>query len=185
MKVSPTSLPEVLLIAPDVHGDDRGFFFELWHQERYSDFGIPKEFRQDNLSFSKRGTLRGLHFKNPHAQGKLVSVLEGEVFDVAVDVRQGSPTFTRWVGHRLSSSNKHQLYVPEGFAHGFLVLSDTALFHYKCTGPYVPASERSILWNDPAIGIEWPLKEPILSAKDGKAPRLSEIDERHLVFAEG
>ncbi|HJZ11907.1 MAG TPA: dTDP-4-dehydrorhamnose 3,5-epimerase, partial [Acidobacteriota bacterium] len=101
------------------------------------------------------------------------------------DVRKASPTFTRWVGHRLSSSNKHQLYVPEGFAHGFLVLSDTALFHYKCTGPYVPASERSILWNDPAIGIEWPLKEPILSAKDGKAPRLSEIDERHLVFAEG
>lgn len=175
MNVLETRLPGVLIIEPDVFGDARGFFMETWSQERYREVGLPAGFVQDNLSRSARGVLRGLHFQSPHPQGKLISVLEGEVFDVAVDVRTGSPTFGEWVGEVLSSVNRRQLYVPEGFAHGFVVTDDTALFSYKCTEYYHPETERSILWNDPEIGIEWPIGDPILSDKDGRAPRLAAI----------
>ena len=158
-------------------GDDRGFFMETWNGRRYEEAGLPARFVQDNLSFSARGVLRGLHFQNPNAQGKLVSVLRGEVFDVAVDVRVGSPTYGRWVGAYLSADNKRQLYVPEGFAHGFVVTSEDALFSYKCTDYYDPETERSVLWNDPDIGIEWPLDVPTLSKKDEAALPLREIPE--------
>ncbi len=175
MNVLETRLPGVLIIEPDVFGDARGFFMETWSRERYREARLPAGFVQDNLSRSARGVLRGLHFQNPHPQGKLISVLEGEVFDVAVDVRAGSPTFGEWVGEVLSSANRRQLYVPEGFAHGFVVIGDTALFSYKCTEYYHPETERSILWNDPEIGIEWPIGDPILSDKDSRAPRLAGI----------
>ena len=174
MNVRETGLPGVLVIEPDVFGDERGFFFEAWNRTRYEDAGLPGNFVQDNLSFSSKGVLRGLHFQNPHPQGKLVHVLQGEVFDVAVDIRVGSPTFGRWVGVSLSSENKRQLWVPEGFAHGFVVTSETALFSYKCTDSYHREAETSVLWNDPDIGIDWPLDDPTLSNKDLAAPRLSE-----------
>jgi dTDP-4-dehydrorhamnose 3,5-epimerase len=170
-----TELPGVLILEPEVFGDERGFFMETWNQARYEEVGLPARFVQDNLSFSARGVLRGLHFQNPNPQGKLVSVLQNEVFDVAVDVRVGSPTFGRWLGVYLSADNKRQRYVPEGFAHGFAVTSDTALFHYKCTDYYSPRTEHSVLWNDPRIGIEWPVDDPVLSAKDRVALLLREI----------
>lgn len=167
MNVTELSLPGVLLIEPKVHGDARGFFTELFQAERYAQHGVREPFVQDNLSLSRRGVLRGLHFQNPHAQGKLVSVLTGEVFDVAVDIRRGSPTFGRWTSAILSGTNHHQLWIPAGFAHGFLVMSDEALFSYKCTELYHPAAERVIRWDDPEIGIAWPLTEPpSLSARD-------------------
>jgi dTDP-4-dehydrorhamnose 3,5-epimerase len=176
MKVTELSLPGVLLVEPKVHGDARGFFVELFHEGRYREHGIVDPFLQDNLSLSRRGVLRGLHFQNPTPQGKLVSVLSGEVFDVAVDVRVGSPTFGKWTAAILSETNKHQLWVPGGFAHGFVVLSEQALFAYKCTNLYRPEAEHVVLWSDPAIGIEWPLKEPpSLSARDEKALPLHEI----------
>lgn len=165
MKVSETDLPGVLIFEPDVFGDARGFFFEAYNQVRYEEHGLPP-FVQDNLSRSEKGVLRGMHFQHPNPQGKLVSVLEGEVYDVAVDVRVGSPSFGRWVGAYLSAENKRQLYVPEGFAHGFLVTGETALFFYKCTAYYSPETERSLLWNDPEIGIDWPSAGPTLSSKD-------------------
>ena len=180
MIVRPTALADVLLIEPRVFGDARGFFLETFSGARYRDAGIEGPFVQDNVSMSKRGVLRGLHYQEPNGQGKLVQVLAGEVFDIAVDVRLGSPTFGKWVGATLSSANKHQLYIPAGFAHGFLVVSDEALFHYKCTHPYDPASERSIRWNDPALGIEWPLHEIVLSERDAAAPLLSEMPRDHL-----
>ena len=169
MRVLETCLPGVLLLEPEVFEDHRGFFMESWNQERYRDIGIPGPFVQDNVSFSRRGVLRGLHYQNPNPQGKLVSVLHGRVFDVAVDLRSASSSFSQWVGVELSSENKRQLYVPAGCAHGFLVLSQTALFSYKCTEYYVPDSERSLRWDDPDIGIEWPLENPILSPKDSAA----------------
>jgi dTDP-4-dehydrorhamnose 3,5-epimerase len=175
MKVTETTLPGVLIIEPRVFGDARGFFLETWHQARYREFGLPAQFVQDNLSFSARGTLRGLHFQNPHAQGKLISVLQGEVFDVTVDIRVGSPTFGRWVGVVLSGDNRRQLYVPEGFAHGFCVMSKDALFTYKCTDFYAPQAEGGILWSDPDIGIDWPTRAPLLSEKDEEYPVLKEI----------
>lgn len=143
------------------------------NRKRYADAGLPADFVQDNVSFSARGVLRGLHFQNPNPQGKLVSVLQGEVFDVAVDVRVGSPTFGRWVGASLSADNRRQLYVPEDFAHGFVVTSETALFQYKCTGYYHPEAEGAVAWNDADVGIEWPIADPVLSAKDRAAPSLS------------
>jgi len=173
VKISRTSLPGVLLIEPRVFGDDRGFFFETYHAQRYAQHGMPSEFVQDNYSRSIRNTLRGLHFQEPHAQGKLVQVFQGAVFDVAVDIRVGSPTFKKWFGIELSSENKYQLWIPPGFAHGFCVTSDTADFCYKCTDFYFADAERCILWNDPDLAIEWPVKEPILSKKDASAPRLS------------
>ncbi len=182
MNVVPTELKEVLLITPDVHGDHRGFFMEMWRKELYAENGIPEEFVQDNLSLSRRGTLRGLHFQNPVPQGKLVSVIEGEVFDVAVDVRLGSPTFGKWVGVTLDGKTRTQMFVPPGFAHGFVVLSETALFHYKCTAAYRPDAERVVLWNDPALGIQWPISDPQLSARDAAAPPLAHVDSRYLDF---
>lgn len=180
MKVIETRLPGVLIIEPKVFSDARGFFMETWQQERYRECGLPARFVQDNLSFSTQGVLRGLHFQNPNAQGKLVYVLQGEVFDVAVDIRAGSPTFGQWVGVTLSSDNKRQLYIPEGFAHGFCVLSDNALFAYKCTDFYNPRAEAGIIWNDPDIGIDWPVKEPILSQKDSAYPRFIDIPRDRL-----
>lgn len=176
MQVRPTALPEVLLVEPRVFGDERGYFLETWHGPRYEAAGLPGRFVQDNLSYSARGVLRGLHFQlPPHAQGKLVYALQGEVFDVAVDVRRGSPTFGRWVGAHLSGENKRQLYIPEGFAHGFYVVSEQALFAYKCTDVYDAACERGVLWSDPAIGIQWPNDSPTLSEKDGAAPLLGAL----------
>ena len=172
MKIIATELPEVLLVEPTVHGDSRGFFYESFHASRYAEAGIPGPFVQDNLSRSAKGTLRGLHFQEPRAQGKLVQVLRGSVFDVAVDVRRGSPRFGRWVGIELSESQPRQLWIPPGFAHGFCVLSDSADFFYKCTELYAPEAERSIAWDDPTIGIRWPVERPLLSAKDQGAPRL-------------
>lgn len=174
MKVIPSELPEVLIIEPRMHGDARGFFYESFQAGRYAEVGVPGPFVQDNLSRSVRGTLRGLHFQEPRAQGKLVQVLRGSVFDVAVDVRRGSPTFGRWVAVELSETTPRQLWIPPGFAHGFCVLSESADFFYKCTELYAPEAERSIAWNDPAIGIRWPVSEPLLSAKDRVAPRLED-----------
>ena len=181
MKVTETKLSGVVVVEPKVFGDDRGFFMETWNQARYEEAGLPTRFVQDNLSFSVRGVLRGLHFQNPDQQGKLVQVLQGEVFDVAVDIRAGSPTFGEWEGVILSSENRRQFYVPEGFAHGFLVTGDHALFSYKCTAKYNPGAEGFVLWNDPEIGIEWPVEvPPILSEKDRAARPLSEIPVEEL-----
>ena len=175
MRVHLTELPGVIAFEPKVFGDARGYFLETWHRERYAEQGVPSNFVQDNLSRSQRGILRGLHLQHPYAQGKLVQVFEGEVFDVAVDVRRGSPTFGRWVGECLSADNKRQLYLPPGFAHGFLVTSEEALFAYKCTDYYHPETERSIRWDDPLIGIEWPIAGPVVSAKDHVAVTLDDM----------
>jgi dTDP-4-dehydrorhamnose 3,5-epimerase len=180
MKVSRGDLAGVVLIEPRVFGDARGWFLETWNQQRYLDAGLAESFVQDNLSFSRRGSLRGLHFQNPCPQGKLVSVLDGAVFDVVVDIRRGSPTFGHWRGVTLTGETKQQLYVPTGFAHGFLTLTDTALFHYKCTAPYSPKDELAVRWNDPDLGIAWPMPDPILSSKDAAAPLLREIPEPRL-----
>ena len=180
MNVIQTVLPGVLILEPKVFGDDRGFFMETYNGRRYEELGIPNRFVQDSLSFSARNVLRGLHFQNPQAQGKLVSVLRGEVFDVAVDIRLGSPTFGRWAGVTLSAENKRQFWVPEGFAHGFVVTSADALFSYKCTDYYAPEHDGSILWNDPEIGIDWPVDAPTLSNKDRDAPPLSGMPENSL-----
>ena len=181
MIVTPTTLPEVLLVEPKVVGDARGWFFEAWHAERYAAHGVGEAFVQDNVSYSTRGVLRGLHLQHPHDQAKLVSVLRGAVLDVVVDVRRGSPGFGRWVAVELSSTNNHQLYVPRGFAHGFLVLSDDALLSYKASAVYDPASELAIRWDDPAIGIDWALAgPPTLSARDAAAPTLAELPPERL-----
>lgn len=180
MRVTPLELPEVLLLEPVVYGDARGFFMETYNARRYAEAGIPGPFVQDNLSLSGRGVLRGLHFQEPQAQGKLVHVLRGAVWDVAVDIRLGSPTFGRWVGEELSADNKRQLWVPPGFAHGFVVLSDEAAFVYKCTELYRPEHERSVRWDDPSIGIVWPVGRPTLSARDVEAPQLRHLDPAHL-----
>jgi dTDP-4-dehydrorhamnose 3,5-epimerase len=180
MKLIETRLPGVVVIEPAVFRDDRGFLSEVWNQRRYDDAGLGVRFVQDNLSSSKRGVLRGLHYQWPAGQGKLVSVLEGEVFDVAVDIRAGSPTFGEWVGASLSSDNKHQIYIPQGFAHGFAVLSETALVLYKCTEFYTPSDEGSVRWDDPAIGIAWPIVDPILAPKDAAAPRLADVPSGRL-----
>lgn len=175
MNVSPLAIPEVLRIEPKVFGDSRGFFLETYSDERYRAVGVKHRFVQDNLSRSRRGTLRGLHYQWPRAQGKLVSCLRGSVFDVAVDLRRGSSTFGKWVGVELSESNKHQLWIPPGFAHGFCVLSEEADFFYKCTDFYVPTDENAVAWNDPTIAIDWPVKAPTLSDKDAAAPRLEQV----------
>lgn len=183
MNVIETDLPGVLVIEPKVFGDERGFFMEGWNGRLYEEAGIPRAglcFVQDNLSLSAHGVLRGLHFQNPQPQGKLVSVLRGEVFDVAVDIRTGSPTFGHWTGVTLSATNKRQLWVPPDFAHGFVVTGEEALFAYKCTDYYAPEYDGSILWNDPGIGIEWPLQSPTLSDKDRAAPTLREMPEEAL-----
>jgi dTDP-4-dehydrorhamnose 3,5-epimerase len=175
MIVTDTALPGVKLIAPRVFGDDRGFFLESWNAASFAAAGLDLSFVQDNHSRSGRGVLRGLHYQLAEPQGKLVRVTQGAVFDVAVDLRRSSPVFGRWVGYELSDANKHMLYIPPGFAHGFLVLSDSADFLYKCTSRYDAASERSLSWDDPRLAIDWPLAGavPVLSAKDAGAPRLA------------
>ncbi len=175
MKVSETEIPGVLLIEPEVYADARGYFLETFRRERYEAAGIPTAFLQDSLSCGRRGVLRGLHFQTPKAQGKLVHVVRGEVFDVAVDLRRDSPTYARWTAHRLSSGNHLQLYIPPGLAHGFVVTSEEALFLYKATETYAPDGQRAIRWNDPDLGIEWPIDEPILSDADANAPLLREL----------
>lgn len=185
MKITRMELPEVLLIEPSRFGDARGYFLETYHQQRYAEAGIAVDFVQDNLSRSVRGILRGLHFQHPNDQGKLVYVLAGEVFDVAVDVRVGSPNFGKWTGAKLSSEDHRQLWIPPGFAHGFCVTSDTALFAYKCTALYSVADEVGLAWNDPAIAIPWPVAEPQLSAKDKVQPRLADIDPARLPRLQG
>lgn len=180
MRVTPTALPDVLLFEPAVFGDARGYFFETWQQKRYAEHGLPENFVQDNVSRSQRGILRGLHLQEPFGQGKLVQVFDGEVLDIAVDVRVGSSTFGRWVAERLSGENHKQLYVPPGFAHGFCVLSESALLAYKCTELYHPETELSIAWNDPELAIDWPIRDPVLSKKDAAAPHLSTIARERL-----
>jgi dTDP-4-dehydrorhamnose 3,5-epimerase len=170
-------LPEVVLVEATAWSDDRGFFVEMYKRSEFAAHGIPQAFVQDNYSHSSRGVLRGLHYqKDPRAQGKLVSVVNGQIFDVAVDIRHGSPTYGRWVGVTLSAAPFRLLYVPAGFAHGFCVLSQEADVLYKVTDEYAPELDRGILWNDPAIGVDWPLLDPILSAKDAALPCLAEAD---------
>lgn len=180
MKIECTDLPGVLLIEPDVFSDARGFFMETWNETKYRELGITESFVQDNVSVSTRGVLRGLHYQYPRAQGKLVYVLLGEVFDVVVDIRQGSPSFGKWVSATLSAENRRQMYIPPGFAHGFCVLTDQAMFSYKCTDFYCPQHEGTVLWDDPEIAIAWPLQTASLSARDAAAPRLADIQPQRL-----
>jgi len=175
--VTQTSLPGVVIVEPRVFDDERGFFMESFNARDFADAGLPTSFVQDNHSRSTRGVLRGLHYQYPTWQGKLVRALVGEIFDVAVDIRQSSPHFGEWFGLTLSAENRKQLYVPPGFAHGFCVLSDVSEMVYKCTSLYVPADDAGVLWNDPSIGIEWPMKDPILSEKDSVAPALAELPD--------
>ena len=184
MRVIETSLPGCMVIEPAVFGDERGVFFETWNAERFASQGLPTRFVQSNVSTSSKGVLRGLHYQWPRPQGKLVSVLEGEVYDVAVDIRRGSPTFGRWEGVILSAENRRQFWIPEGFAHGFAVLSERAVFNYLCTDVYVREADAGVRWNDGAIAVDWPVGDPILSAKDAAAPFLDEIaPERLPVYA--
>lgn len=180
MKLLSTALPGCMVIEPAVFGDSRGFFFETWNAERFREHGLPSQFVQSNVSSSMKGVLRGLHYQWPRPQGKLVSVLEGEVFDVAVDIRRGSPTFGKWDAVILSAENRRQFWIPAGFAHGFAVLSDTALFNYLCTDVYVKEADAGIRWNDAEIAVDWPLSAPLLSAKDEQAPFLDSIPEDRL-----
>ncbi|MBI1402416.1 MAG: dTDP-4-dehydrorhamnose 3,5-epimerase [Porphyrobacter sp.] len=176
MNIVPTAIPEVLIIEPRVFGDARGFFLETWNAAAFAAAGLDLRFVQDNHSRSQKGVLRGLHFQNPGPQGKLVRVTRGAVFDVAVDLRKSSPHFGRWVGVELSETNKRMLWIPEGFAHGFLTLEDDTDFLYKCTAPYLPQSEQTLAWDDPAVGIDWPLA--------GLAATLSDKDRRGLALGE-
>lgn len=185
MKVIETKLPGVLLIEPKVIGDSRGFLAETWVRKRYEAAGVPGTFVQDNVSFSRRGVLRGLHYQHPQPQGKLVQVLQGEVFDVALDIRVGSPTFGQWVAATLSGENHQQIYIPEGFAHGFCVTSETALFAYKCTDYYNPATEAGVQWDDPDLAIPWPVEGPAISEKDRAHPPLREVPEHRLPVYQG
>ncbi|CAN5182479.1 dTDP-4-dehydrorhamnose 3,5-epimerase [soil metagenome] len=183
MRVIETRLSGVLILEPRVFADERGFFAETWREDRYAGLGIGASFVQDNLSFSKRGVLRGLHYQQPTPQAKLITMLQGEIYDVAVDLRLGSPTFGEWVGVDLSAESIRQLYVPVGFAHGFVVTSETALVSYNCTNPYAPEHEGSLRLDDPEVGIDWPVRDPLLSAKDAAAPLLREIPEERLFVA--
>ncbi|MFU8830671.1 MAG: dTDP-4-dehydrorhamnose 3,5-epimerase [Wenzhouxiangella sp.] len=180
MKVLETSLPGVLRVEPAVFGDERGWFLETWRNERYSEHGIGPDFVQANSSQSVRGVLRGLHYQWPEPQGKLVWVSSGRVLDVAVDIRPHSPYFKQWVACELDATAHHQLWIPEGFAHGFLVLSEQATFHYLCTRPYRAECDAAIAWNDPDIGIDWPTAAPELSGKDANAPGLSSVPQARL-----
>jgi len=174
LNVIETFIPGVLIVEPTIHSDPRGFFMETYHAERFRAAGIALPFVQDNHSRSSRGVLRGLHFQEPNSQGKLVRCTNGALYDVAVDVRKGSPHFGRWVGVELSEENKRMFWVPPGFAHGFCPLSETADLVYKCTAFYEPENDRAILWNDPDLAIDWPVSGPVLSAKDAAAPRLKD-----------
>ena len=180
MKRIETDLPGCLILEPRVFGDERGFFYESWNQARFADAGLDVRFVQGNVSSSVRGVLRGLHYQWPNPQGKLVSVLEGEVYDVAVDIRRGSPTFGRWTAVMLTAENKRHFWIPEGFAHGFAVVSERAVFTYQCTAAYDAAADACIRWDDAAFGIDWPIAEPLLSDKDARAPFLADISPERL-----
>lgn len=180
MNVIETKIPGLIILEPKVFGDDRGFFMETYNRQRYLEVGITEDFVQDNLSFSRKGILRGLHYQKPMAQGKLVQVIEGAVYDVAVDIRTGSPTFGQWEAVELSAENKRQIYVPAGFAHGFVVISEVALFSYKCTDFYNPEGEYSIAWNDPELNIPWPVDHPQLSEKDSQGVLLKDMPRDNL-----
>jgi dTDP-4-dehydrorhamnose 3,5-epimerase len=177
MKIIQTSIPEVIIFIPPVFTDSRGYFLETYQQQKYAEAGILKPFVQDNQSYSTKNVLRGLHFQLRHPQAKLVRVTRGSVFDVAIDIRKNSPTFGKWHGEILSAENKKQLYIPENFAHGFCVLSDSAEFLYKCTDFYVPGDEAGLIWNDPQLAIDWPIDQPILSDKDAILPSLADVLE--------
>lgn len=183
MKINTTPIEGLLILEPDVFRDERGFFLETFHEQKYEELGIEPNFVQDNLSLSSKGILRGLHFQYRHPQAKLVQVLLGEVFDVAVDIRRGSTTFGKYFGIMLSQDNLYQLFIPEGFAHGYCVVSETALFAYKCSDFYSPSDEGGLLWSDPDIGIEWPISDPLLSQKDSRLPCLSAFPKDWLTFA--
>jgi dTDP-4-dehydrorhamnose 3,5-epimerase len=174
MKIIPTSIPDVIVFEPSIFTDDRGYFLETYQQQKYAEAGIVKSFVQDNQSYSVKNVLRGLHFQLRYPQGKLVRVTQGSVFDVAVDIRQNSPTFGQWHGEVLSAENRKQMYIPENFAHGFCVLSDGAEFLYKCTDFYAAGDESGLIWNDPQLNIQWPINDPILSSKDAILPNLSD-----------
>jgi len=176
LKVEKTSLPGVVVILPEVHGDERGFFMETFHQGKFIEAGLPQAFVQDNHSRSAKGVLRGLHFQFPQWQGKLVRAINGEIFDVAVDVRIDSPSYGKWVGVTISAENKKQIYIPPGYAHGFCVISDFADVSYKCTSLYKPQDDKGIRWDDPDIGIEWPVENPIVSDKDQQAVLLKDLN---------
>lgn len=180
MKVIQTRLPDCVAIEPAVFGDARGFFYESYNAEKFKEAGLDLRFVQANVSRSARGVLRGLHYQWPNPQGKLVSVVEGEVFDVAVDIRRGSPTFGQWAGVMLTAENHRHFWVPEGFAHGFVVLSEFATFAYQCTALYDAKADAGVRWNDPAIAIDWPVSAPLLSGKDEKAPLLADIAPERL-----
>ena len=180
MQFEPTGIPDVVLIRPKVFGDARGFFYESYNAEKYKSAGLDLRFVQTNVSRSAHGVLRGLHYQWPNPQGKLVSVVEGEVYDVAVDIRHGSPTFGRWAAAVLSADNKRHFWIPEGFAHGFVVLSDNATFSYQCTSLYDAAADAGIRWNDADIAIDWPVSAPQLSGKDAKAPFLRDVARERL-----
>ncbi|WP_447736743.1 dTDP-4-dehydrorhamnose 3,5-epimerase [Rhodanobacter soli] len=180
MKVIETALPGALIVEPQVFGDARGFFYESYNKAKWIEAGIDVDFVQSNVSRSARGVLRGLHYQWPNPQGKLVSVLEGEVYDVAVDIRRGSPTFGQSVGVMLTADNHRHFWIPEGFAHGFCVLSEFATFTYQCTALYDPKADTGIRWNDAALGIDWPLSEPLLSDKDGRTPLLEDVPPERL-----
>jgi dTDP-4-dehydrorhamnose 3,5-epimerase len=177
-------IPGVLFIEPRIFGDSRGWFTEVWNKEKYEQAGIKDRFVQDNISYSKQGTLRGLHYQKPHTQGKLVFVLQGEVLDVVVDLRTKSPTFKKWKTFKLTGDKKEQLYIPEGLAHGFCVLSDEAVFQYKCTDKYSPNDEKGIRWDDPELLIPWPVNDPLVSDKDSKWPFMSALHDED-IFNEG
>lgn len=183
MKIIETALPGCVVVEPAVFADARGFFFELWNAERFGEHGLPTRFVQSNVSASSQGVLRGLHYQWPRPQGKLVGVLEGEVYDVAVDIRRGSPTFGRWEAVILNARNKRLFWIPEGFAHGFAVLSERAVFSYLCTDVYLRQADAGVRWDDPDIGVDWPLGRPQLSDKDRDAPRLRDIPADRLPLA--
>jgi dTDP-4-dehydrorhamnose 3,5-epimerase len=184
MKITATDIPDVLLVQPDVHGDERGFFMETWRRDEFARHGVDVDFVQDNHSRSGRGVLRGLHYQLKNPQGKLVRVITGAVFDVAVDIRKGSPSFGRWVGAELSAENRHQIYIPPGFAHGFCVLSESADVLYKCTDYYAPGDEYGLRWDDPEIGIEWPGSDFLLSPKDAGNRGLKAMNAELPVFGD-
>jgi dTDP-4-dehydrorhamnose 3,5-epimerase len=178
VKFTPTAIPDVVMIELDVHKDQRGYFLETYHRKKYTDAGIDANFVQDNSSFSTKGTLRGMHSQRTQQQGKLVRCQKGAIYDVAADVRRGSPTFGQWVAVELTEENARQLWVPEGFVHGFYTLSETAMMEYKCTDLYAPNDELGIVWNDPDLAIEWPVKDPVLSPKDAVYPRFAAVQDK-------
>jgi dTDP-4-dehydrorhamnose 3,5-epimerase len=180
MKATPTSLPGVLVLDPVVHEDDRGLFFESFNRDTFAGLGIDVLFAQSNVSRSRRGVLRGMHYQWPNPQGKLINVLEGEVLDIAADIRPDSPTFRQWIAVSLTAENRRQLWIPEGYAHGFCTVSDQATISYQCTTPYDRAADASIRWNDADLAIDWPVSDPLLSAKDERAPFLADIDPTRL-----